>query len=85
MHALVTDLLVYSKIASGERNFYKQVELSDIINVVTENLEFQIRDVGAKITLENSFLIIVNTIHLQQLFQNLIGNSIKFTGAGKHP
>ncbi|TDE15620.1 ATP-binding protein [Dyadobacter psychrotolerans] len=85
MQALVTDLLVYSRIDSGERKLDEHAELSDIVSVASENLEFTIREVNARINLNGSYVLLGNTIQLQQLFQNLIGNAVKFAGMGLVP
>ncbi|MBE9461674.1 ATP-binding protein [Dyadobacter subterraneus] len=84
MHSLVTDLLAYSRINSGKL-LTSKISLSDIIRNITENLEYSIVKTNARIRLNDSYLICGNVVQMQQLFQNLIGNAIKFTEKGKDP
>jgi len=85
MQALVTDLLVYSRIDSEERRLDDHPELSDIVHAACENLEFTIRAADAQINLNGTYVLLGNTIQLQQLFQNLIGNAVKFAGMNVAP
>ncbi|MCE3280023.1 MAG: response regulator receiver sensor signal transduction histidine kinase [Bacteroidetes bacterium] len=77
MKTLINDLLEYSRINSAESKFEK-VDCNDILFEVSQNLQNSIKDSDAKIEIENLPVIKANKMHMVQLFQNLIGNSLKF-------
>jgi signal transduction histidine kinase len=78
MNSLITDLLKYSKLTMGSAPVLS-VESSSAIQSSLFNLNAAIRDSGAKIVSEGSLpRVMVNPIHLIQLFQNLVANAIKF-------
>lgn len=59
--------------------------LNDIINEVLEDLEENIRNKKATVQLSGLPSVRVNRIHLYQLFQNLINNSLKFSKSSLPP
>jgi light-regulated signal transduction histidine kinase (bacteriophytochrome) len=77
MKTLINDLLEYSRINSAESKFEK-VDCNDILFEVSQNLQNSIKDSDAKIEIEDLPVIKANKMHMVQLFQNLIGNSLKF-------
>lgn len=79
MVTLVNDLLAYARV--GRRNV--TLEATDLGKVVTEilsNLETEIRQSGAKVTVESLPTVTANLTGMTQLLQNLIGNALKFRG-----
>lgn len=84
MQCLLKSLLEYSRITSKERSFRK-VDLNQAVGEALSNLETVIRkneagvEVGELPTIEADYYQIV------QLFQNLIGNAIKFRLPGVPP
>ena len=81
---LINDLLLYSRTTKGERNF----ELVDL-NVLLENAKAElmqtIEDKNAIIQADPLPQMNVIPFQIQQLFINLIGNSLKFSKAGRDP
>ncbi len=77
MQALINDLLQYSRIESHGTSF-EPVPSATALEWALSNLEAAIKESGA--TVEASHLPTVNAdpTQLGQLFQNLIGNGIKF-------
>ncbi|MEQ9438174.1 MAG: PAS domain-containing protein [Cyclobacteriaceae bacterium] len=77
MKRLINALLDYSRV---ERRFSQQenIDLNEVINVVTQNLSILLEE--HQVTLQCNVLptIQANDTLMIQLFQNLIGNSIKF-------
>ena len=77
MTQLVRDLLEYSRISSkGKELGPADAELA--LSVALANLRGAIRESGAAITHESLPFVTGDQTQLMQLFQNLIGNSIKF-------
>ncbi|WP_405412873.1 ATP-binding protein [Maribacter sp. Asnod1-A12] len=84
MRKLINNLLSYSKIDEvGEQP--KRVDLNDVLKNVLEDLGERINDLDAQI--DSVSLSVVNGIQfqLEQLFANLIGNSLKYIKEGVQP
>ncbi len=79
MKALIGDLLAYSKVGRGEPE-ESPVDLDSALQHALLNLRAAIEESGAKITHDPLPTVPGNATLLAQLFQNLIGNSIKFRG-----
>lgn len=77
MQTLINDLLAYSRISTKGKEF-SSVDCNNILKKVLYNLEFQIKDRNAAVTYEALPKIYADETQLIQLFQNLIGNGIKF-------
>jgi light-regulated signal transduction histidine kinase (bacteriophytochrome) len=77
MDRLITDLLAYSRVGSRGREF-KQVLSEVVLDHALSNLQVAIEQSGAVITRDPLPEVIGDDIQLTQLFQNLIGNAIKF-------
>jgi light-regulated signal transduction histidine kinase (bacteriophytochrome) len=77
MQQLITDLLNYSRLNSVPRP-YQNVNLNELIFVVTKNLESTIQAKGAIIEYSNLPVIFAEQYQLTQMLQNLIDNSMKF-------
>jgi PAS domain S-box-containing protein len=79
MQQLIKDLLAYSRVTSRGETF-KPVHCEDIVQRAIDNLRVSIEESGATITVPKQPLPMVmgDETQLTQLFQNLIGNAIKF-------
>jgi len=77
MSRLITDVLNYSKLSIKENEF-SSVDLNNVMEEVVTDLEFQIEEKGAAVTLDRLPVIMGIQVQLSQLFYNLIGNSLKF-------
>ncbi|GEO82374.1 sensor histidine kinase [Pararhodospirillum oryzae] len=77
MQALVLDLLEYSRLSAGGQPF-TMVDLGQVVRAVSENLRMALRDSGACLTTGSLPVVYGDEIQLVALFQNLIGNAIKF-------
>ncbi len=80
MHALIHDLLEYSRVESRGRSF-EPTDLQEVLNAALANLKVAIEESGAKVTSHNLPRLNADSVQLTQLFQNLIGNAIKFRRA----
>jgi len=79
MERLISDLLAYSRVGTrGE--IFSPADLDAILNEAMRNLQNSIGSTGAKITRGAMPALAVDATQMMQVFQNLIGNAIKFRG-----
>lgn len=78
MQMLIKDILTFSKISTTEKRFVK-CDLNELIQDVIAQLEVQIGEKQATITIEKLPVIEVNPVLIQPLFVNLISNSLKYS------
>ena len=76
MDTLIHDLLRLAKVDADPR--VTQVMLSDIVAEVSTNLEVLQREKNARILSEPLPTIMADRTQIMQLFQNIIGNGIKY-------
>ncbi|MFH0921003.1 MAG: ATP-binding protein [Fibrobacterota bacterium] len=81
MRNLINDLLAYSRISTKGRPL-TATKCEEAFNKAIKNLEIAIHDKHAKITSDSLPIIIADEGQLIQLFQNLIGNALKFCKDG---
>jgi len=79
MQRLLNDLLTYSRVGTRGKPFEKTY-CQVVIDQVLDNLRLAIEDSGAVITHDPLPTVMADEGQLDQLFQNLIGNAIKFHG-----
>jgi PAS domain S-box-containing protein len=84
MGSLIDDLLSYSQVSLRPRAF-EEVNLNQIIDLVLNDLDLEIEEKGANISVASLFTIQGHHRQLQQAFQNLIGNALKYTKPGITP
>lgn len=77
MQSLIQHLLLYSRITKGNQKF-SPTNLNEVLEKVQEDLAEQIIDTNAKITIETLPLVKGVSFQLEQLFNNVINNSIKY-------
>jgi light-regulated signal transduction histidine kinase (bacteriophytochrome) len=80
MQGLIKDLLEYSKVGTKGKEL-KPTDCPLILNKVIANLQAAIEESGAKVTNIILPTVMAEATQLSSLFQNLIGNAIKFRGA----
>lgn len=79
MQGLIRDLLEYSRVGAESKSFEK-TDCELVFRQVMENLSASIRDRRAEVTHDPFPIVHANPTHLTQVFQNLIGNALKFQG-----
>ena len=84
MQILINDLLKFSRISRNEIP-KDEVSLSDCLNKVLETLELEISNNNATIHKTELPVIIGDAFQMQQLFQNLLTNSLKYRKEGIAP
>ncbi len=77
MSQLITDLLKYSRVERGDREV-QPVDLNKCAQIAEANLQASTQEAGAIITCDTLPKVQGNEMQLVQLFQNLLGNAIKF-------
>ncbi|GJL55649.1 MAG: hypothetical protein NPIRA02_27810 [Nitrospirales bacterium] len=82
MRRLIKALLDYSLLGGAAKPFV-QANLNQIVQEALTQLEHPIHESQAKITVKPLPTMMGNELFLQQLFQNLIGNALKFRS--EHP
>ncbi len=79
MYSLLTDLLDFSQVISQQPGS-EMVRPNEILMEVQDNLRSAIESKNARIVFSSNLpLVRMNRLHMTQLFQNLIGNALKFT------
>ena len=84
MQGLIQGLLMYSRVTTKAKPFVP-VDLSLVTRDVLSDLEVRIQETGGKIETENLPAVSADPLQMRQLFQNLIGNALKFNKANEPP
>ncbi|HZF63793.1 MAG TPA: PAS domain-containing protein, partial [Chitinophagaceae bacterium] len=84
MSSLIDDLLAYSQVSLRPKTF-EEVNLNQILDLVLNDLDLEIEEKGAKVSVDKLFIIQGHHRQLQQAFQNLIGNALKYSKPGVGP
>ena len=79
MKQLIEDLLAYSRVGTKGKEF-KPVSLEAPLKRAVTNLRAAIEESGAAVSWDSLPSVDVDEVQLVQLFQNLIGNALKFRG-----
>ena len=84
MQALIQDLLSLSRVASNTKPF-TAVDLGDVVRVVVSDLEVRAEERNGRVEAADLPVVFGDRGQLAQLFQNLIGNGLKFQRPGETP
>ncbi len=84
MQALITDLLAYSRVGTKTHPF-EQANCAEVLVEALSNLTVAIEESGAVIIPEGLPTVTADASQLAQVFQNLIGNALKFRAEGRRP
>jgi len=77
MSQLIIDLLEYSRVSRMARQLYP-IDAGKALARALTNLRGTIEETGAAVTYDDLPTVMGDVIRLSQLFQNLIGNALKF-------
>lgn len=83
MDALLHDLLAYAHASSISDGLVEPVDAMIPLRAALENLDGAIRESDANIIIGNMPVVRMHESHLAQVFQNLIGNAIKYRKANE--
>lgn len=85
MHDLVQGLLEYSRIGTRAGTF-EPVDLTEVLREAQDNLSVAISETGARIDVPDRMPVVhADPKQMVRVFQNLIGNAIKYIAPGRPP
>ncbi len=84
MQKLIDELLSFSRVSTKAKPF-ESTDLNKVLDEVLTDLEGRITKSNAKIELGGLPTIDADPVQMQQLFQNLVGNALKFKREGVPP
>ena len=84
MSTLIADLLSLSHV-SAEPGTFQPVSLANVVAQVLTDLELRVQETGAVLSIDPLPTVLGDPSQLGQLFQNLIGNALKFRQPGTTP
>jgi len=79
MQTLINDLLKYSRVGTKAKEF-APVDCNQVLADTLNNLEIAIVESQSRITSDKLPTVTGDETQLRQLFQNLVGNAVKFRG-----
>lgn len=84
MRTLIQDLLAFSRVTTQSRGF-SSIPLATLLQDVLGDLEVRIQETNAQVTVGSLPTVEADALQMRQLFQNLIGNALKFQQPGTSP
>lgn len=78
MGNLLSDLLKYTQAVSLDSESLTSVDASKVLEKVLENLHHSLEENRAVVSISPLPLVRLNEVHLHQIFQNLVGNALKY-------
>jgi len=84
MYALINDLLDYSRVKTGGKEFL-QTDMNKVLEQALSNLKLAIDNTKAKISATTLPTLEVDSGQMVELLQNLIGNAIKYRKPNEQP
>jgi signal transduction histidine kinase len=82
MEALIRDVLAYSRVLNSDEIPLAWVESEALVAQAAANLRLALEEKSAKLTHDPLPSIRANEVLLVRVFQNLIGNAIKYSNEG---
>ena len=79
MQTLINDLLAYSRVGTRVKGF-ESIDCAVVLDQALANLKAAVEEGGAVITHDPLPALTADKLQMVQLFQNLLGNAIKFHG-----
>jgi PAS domain S-box-containing protein len=79
MQRLINDLLAYSRVGTRGKPFVL-TDCAGVVRYALDNLQESVRESGARIVVGDLPTLLGDETQLVQLFQNLLGNALKFRG-----
>lgn len=84
MTTLIQDLLAFSRVSTRER-VTESIDLNKIVRDVVVDLEWRIEELDGTVEVGDLPVVVADGTHMRQIFQNLIGNALKFHRADVAP
>lgn len=83
MHQLINDVLLYSRVRGRTELPVEPIDSAEVFDQAVANLTEAIRESDAAVSRDSLPRVRADRRQLAQLFQNLLGNAIKFRGEAK--
>ena len=80
MSVLINDLLAFSRVGRTATAAWSQLDCEEVLTQAVRNLDEVITQAGARITHDRLPIVVGEATLLTTVFQNLLGNAIKFRG-----
>jgi len=80
MQTLVQDLLAFSRLGRQGTDL-QSTDCNVVVETAVKNLQTAVHESGAQVTHDHLPAVVTDGAQLPQVFQNLIGNAIKFRGS----
>jgi signal transduction histidine kinase len=80
MESLLKGLLAYTQATDAPQETAQPVDANEVFGKTLAIFQQQLADTGAHVEIESLPVLRVHEVHLTQLFQNLIGNALKYRG-----
>ncbi len=77
MQDLINDLLTFSRVTTKARPFTR-VDLATLVEEVLTDLEVRVEQTGGRVEVSTLPTLAADATQMRQLFQNLIGNALKY-------
>lgn len=77
MSTLISDLLAFSRVTTKAKPS-ERVDLDRVVAGVLSDLESLVADTKGKVEVDELPVVYADPTHMRQLFQNLVGNALKF-------
>jgi signal transduction histidine kinase len=78
MAALIEDMLTYSRASELPADKMDPISAQEALDAALDNLRIRISETGATVTSDQMPVVEFDPVRLTQLFQNLIGNALKY-------
>lgn len=85
MQALIKDLLAFTEAVDIHGEPGQPIDCNEVCRAALGNLAAAVRDCAADVSVAPLPTLIAERTHFVQLFQNLIGNALKYRAKERHP
>ena len=85
MRMLVSDLLTYTEVVSSTGDREVSADALQVLEKALHNLQATIAECSAQIHYSELPMLAISEVHLLQIFQNLLGNALKYRQPGVAP
>ena len=84
MQSLIEGLLMFSRVSTRAQPFAR-VDLNEVVREVLADLEVRIAETDTCVQVDTLPIVQAEPLQMRQLFQNLLGNALKFHRSGVSP